>query len=508
MGPTFWGWMFRQPLYRLTLGGRVPDGLRHTPAELWPGDPVRGRDILEGGAPAADHSFDWLADLKAAGRPGAADAARRLVAEWIARNERWQADAWRPDVIGERLANWFRCYDFLTTGADGDFQVRFLTAVVRQAVHLARVAGRDQGGRCRVLAIKGLILAGLTVPGFEERMEQAFRLLETELAAQVLADGGHASRSPSGQLAVLGDLVEIRAALLGARWQVPDALQGAIDRMTPMLRGLRLGDGRLALFNGSWEETEDRIDRVLVEAGGRGRPMSNAPHSGFQRLAAGKTVIVADVGPPNFIGDYPAHAGTLGFETSAGKKRIVVNCGNPPDIDPTWRELLRATAAHSTLTVNDVHSSDLEPGGGLGKRRARVIRVNRREDNGHVLVEAAHDGYLEPFGLIHDRRFYLDPEGGDFRGEDRLSGPGGPNVAVRFHLHPDVQVSLIRGGEAALVRPAGGKGWRFRGQGGRLAVDDSVYFGSGPRRRSQQLVLAGEHAGGDTLVKWRFSLET
>ena len=144
-----------------------------------------------------------------------------------------------------------------------------------------------------------------------------------------------------------------------------------------------------------------------------------------------------------------------------------------PESDPVWREMLRATAAHSTLTVDDVHSSELVPGGGLGRRRAVNVRAGRREDAGHMLVEASHDGYRDFNGLIHHRRLYLAADGDDFRGEDRLTGPGGHAFAARFHLHPDVQVSLIQGGEAALLRPAGGA----------LAIEESVYFGAASRRR-------------------------
>jgi len=59
-----------------------------------------------------------------------------------------------------------------------------------------------------------------------------------------------------------------------------------------------------------------------------------------------------------------------------------------------------------------------------------------------------------------------------------------------------------------LLRPAGGKGWRFRATGGALAIEESVYFGDGSRRRSQQVVIAGTHGGGETTVKWRLQLET
>jgi len=521
MFPDLWGWIFSQSAYRLTLRRRTPESLRNPPRELWPGDPARGRKILDQGLTVAidgdaaatpAHDFAWLADVKAAGRPGAAERARQLAADWIAANQQWRAGSWRADVIGQRLANWFLAGDFLLAGADDGFRARFLAALAIQATHLARIAGRSPGlsgrGRGRFLALKGLIAAALALPGFEETMERALRLLENEIVAQVLADGGHASRSPAGQLAVLADLLEIRGALVGARWEVPTALQGAIDRMTPLLRTFRHGDGRLALFNGSVEDENERVERVLAEAGGRGRPVSNAPHTGFQRLGAGRTVVIADTGAPRFGGDYPAHAGTLAIEMSHAKKRLIVNCGSRPESDPVWREMLRATAAHSTLTVDDVHSSELIPGGGFGRRRAVNVRAGRREDAGHVLVEASHDGYRDFNGIIHHRRLYLAADGDDLRGEDRLTGPGGHAFAARFHLHPDVQVSLIRDGEAALLRPAGGKGWRFRASGGALGIEESVYFGGGSRRRSQQVVIAGAHQGGDTVVKWRLQLET
>jgi len=514
-----WGWIFRRPLYRFTLTGRAPVALRQSPRDPWPGDPARGRRIVdEGSTAAADgdaaaaHDFRWLVDVKAAGRAGAAERARQLTADWLAANEHWHPLCWRADVLGQRLANWFLGGAFLLAGADDAFRARFLAAVAAQATHLGRVAGRGPRlsgrGRGRIQVLKGLVAASLALPGFEENLERALRLLEDEIASQVLADGGHASRSPAGQLAVLADLLEIRGFLQGARWEVPTALQGAIDRMTPLLRTFRHGDGRLALFNGSGEDENERIERVLAEAGGRGRPVSNAPHTGFQRLSAGRTLVIADTGPPRFIGDYPAHAGTLSIEVSHAKKRLIVNCGSRPESDPIWRETLRATAAHSTITVDDVHSSELVPGGGLGKRRAANVRAGRREDAGHVLIEASHDGYRDFNGIIHYRRLYLGADGDDLRGEDRLTGPAGHAFAARFHLHPDVQVSLIQGGEAALLRPAGGKGWRFRATGGALAIEESVYFGDGTRRRSQQLTVAGEHAGGDTVVRWRMGLET
>ncbi|MBI2585947.1 MAG: hypothetical protein HYW28_08770 [Rhodospirillales bacterium] len=49
MFPDLWGWIFTRPLYLLTLKGRAPGSLRNPPRDLWPGDPARGRRILDEG---------------------------------------------------------------------------------------------------------------------------------------------------------------------------------------------------------------------------------------------------------------------------------------------------------------------------------------------------------------------------------------------------------------------------------------------------------------------------
>ena len=60
-----------------------------------------------------------------------------------------------------------------------------------------------------------------------------------------------AERAPHLQVAVLRHLLDVRAALGSAERRAPAELIAAVDRMAPMLRFFRHGDGGLALFNGS-----------------------------------------------------------------------------------------------------------------------------------------------------------------------------------------------------------------------------------------------------------------
>ena len=122
-------------------------------------------------------------------------------------------------------------------------------------------------------------------------------------------------------------------------------------------------------------------------------------------------------------------------------------------------------------------------------------------------IEAAHDGYVQRFGLTHTRRLFLSAGGEDLRGEDRLVGRAGATFAVRFHLHPTVQVSLSQDGNAALMRLPSGIGWRLRTDGAQVSLADSSYFGVGEIRKTQQIVLSGPVLTQGATVLWAIRRE-
>ena len=463
------------------------------------------------------HGFRWLADLAALGSDAARAEARTLVESWIERYGEWSPLAWRADVLGNRLVGWLAGYPFLADGASDGFRRYLMRSMARQLRHLGRLArlGGDRlgpAGHGRLEALIALVAAASALPGKAERLTRPTAFFVAELDRQVLPDGGHYQRSPALHRAMLEALVRLRATLLAARLAVPPGLQAAIDRMAPMLRFFRHGDGRLALFNHTQEGNAAAIDELLKRADAPGKPPLSAPHTGFQRIESGGSLVLMDTGPPPPPeSEAYAHAGTLSFEFSCGKERIIVNCGARPYATGDWLTAQRATAAHSTLVLADTNSSDFlsqrgEQTGRIG-RRPRHVLARREEADGAVLVDASHDGYEPPFGVLHRRRLYLAAEGDDLRGEDRLAriraGEAPLAFAIRFHLHPDVQASLVHDGKAALLRTATRTGFRLDVAGGRLAIAESIYLGgAGGVRRSEQVVIESTLAGVEAVVKW------
>ena len=531
--------VFALPLYRLSLPGLTATSLAVTPTDPWPGRAEAGQAILQGsfsfagqtlsnpaplwappGASAAWlsdlHGFGWLRDLRATGGDAARRRARELVGAWLEAHPTWSMPAWAPQACGQRLANWLGCFEFFAASAEIEFRHRLLISIAQQAQHLSRALPAGLGGSDLIAASKGLIYAGVALSGGDAWRARGLELLTRELPRQVLADGGHVERNPSRHMAVLRDLIDARAVLAraggkddgqdGADEHAIGDLTIAIEAMARILRMYQHGDGGLALFNGAAEESGWQVDLVLQRAGGPRRPVGEASHSGYQRMSAGRTLVLVDAGAPPARGlDRDAHAGALSLEVSTGRQRLIVNCGARAD-DATWHQAQRATAAHSTLVLGDTNSTEVKAGG-LG-RPARIVHSQRDEDEGRILLDLAHDGYLRNFGVLHRRRLYLSADGTDLRGEDRLEprphrAPKTGPFAVRFHLHPTVSASLAQGGDSVLLRPPKGGGWHLHAAGAVVSLEPSIYLGlSDEIRRSQQVVLSAMLGPDGARVKW------
>lgn len=528
-------------VWRRVLSGPAPDRLLAQPRCFFPKSLVEGellmagRYRLRGGqADASDgspflttapsvqwleslHGFAWLRHLEAIGGEQVQDHTRQLIAHWIrVYGQNWSDIAWRPHVIARRLMTWASFGRFILSNADILFRSRVLWTMARQARHLAATVKRAPPGLPRLTAIIGLVHSGVTLPDAEQRLAKGLHLLSEELTAQILADGGHISRNPETVLVVMSDLLSLIDAMRHRNLAVPATVRRAIDRMTPMVRFTTLGDGKLVNFNGGSEGPDGWSASLLMHEEKAHRAITHAPHTGYEGLNLGPAVVVADVGrvpPPEASTE--AHAGTLAFEMSVGGERLIVNCGAPLTKGAEWIRATRATAAHSTLTIDDTSSAPMVAQDFalnlLGPRLTAGpthCEAKREEGAEGQWLRMSHDGYVKLFGLVHERDMFLSTDGGKLTGTDRAvprgrrpDAPPAP-LALRFHLHPAVRATLDAEKKTAMLALASGASWRFETSGD-LDLAESVYCEAGDTiRRTSQLVVTATATSDPVELTW------
>ena len=470
---------------------------------------------------AALLGFGWLRHLRAAESAITRANARALVDEWIALNSAQDAIAWRPDVVARRVISWLSQAPLLLDDADAPFYRRFLRSLARQVRHLRHTVSQARDGVPRLQAAIALCYAALCMARQQRHIRAATKRLADELARQILPDGGHISRNPGALIELLVDLLPLRTTFTARNIAPPAALLNAIDRMMPMLRFFRHGDGSFALFNGMGPTPTDLLTTILAYDDARGAPLANAPHSGYQRMESAGTLVVADTGrPPPIAVSQEAHAGCLAFELSVKQNRIVVNCGLPATSRGGWRQVARATAAHSTVTFNDTSSArfvELGPvrrvlNGAPMIGGPREVAVTREEEAGGMVLRASHDGYADLFNVIHQRVLALAADGRRLDGEDVFTPARGDTLptdrdqfAVRFHLHPSVKANRLADGHSAMLQMPNKEVWTFNTYEEKVDIEESVYLaGSDGPRRTVQLVVYGR-ARKVMRVQWSFA---
>ena len=532
------------PLLRWRYGSTTTDRLIIAPQDLRTADATRAAEIYAGRfafagkvvicdrrspfemTPPSDEwaatllNFSWLRHLRAADSAITRANARSLIDEWITFQGRWHPIGWQPEILSRRIICWLCHSPFILQDADARFYKRFIRSLQRQVRYLRATANDTRSGLPRLQALIALTYATLCLNGLSGQLRPSARRLIDELRAQVLSDGGHVSRNPGTLIEIIIDLLPLRQLFASRNLQSPQAINNAIDRMMPMLRFFRHPDGNFAQFNGMGPTSVDLLATALAYDDARGAPLSNAPHSGYQRIDADATVLLMDTGkPPPPALSIEAHAGCLSFELSFRQHRVIVNCGLPAMNRENWRQVARATAAHSTVTFNDtsscrfVESKSLRRlfGGAPIISGPRKVTAERHEGADGVTVTASHDGYAGEFGVVHTRTIKVSADGRTIDGEDvftpahkALDIRKGDEYAVRFHLHPSVKASRLSEGRGVILLLPDKEVWTFATMGETVEVEESVYLaGSDGPRRAVQIVVYG-HARQEGKVRWTF----
>jgi uncharacterized heparinase superfamily protein len=499
----------KNPLYSLSLRGKGAQNLKLVPSDPWPGSLTEGRQIIEGkfvlgsdstlvqylwypkhladSALAELHSFEWLRHLRAHGENSARRTARQLILSWIEKNQSWKTLAWRPDMIGNRLSNWIELYDFFGASADDAFRHQFFKSLYRQTRHLSRCWGDAPTLTQKFYALQGLIIVTVCLDYESHRLPKLLKQLDRLVQRQILADGGHYSRSPLLQLAVLRLLIDLKMLLRQAGVPLPDASQKAIQLMAPLVRLFRHTDGGIACFGPYQKTNSNLIDRVLTLSDVRGRPPQQANEMGYERASTKTGLILFSKAPTALRAPDPQMeegTGIFTFEWSSSKRRLI-----------TYADLILQSDPDSVQNLQGIRYAQAQK-----SAHGQLTGRHSRHADG-TLIEGAYQSHHPSWNFSQSRSLYLNNRDLDLRGEDLVSSHLPAIFAVRFVFHPDLRI--LEHGKKIRIE-ASDEQWTFISNCPKLSIDrlETNY-------PAQMLLLMG-HLDPNTpqKIKWAFRAET
>lgn len=439
------------------------------------------------------HGFAWLRHVPPHSE---ADTRARLEAaiwDWL-RHAKGHAVVARQDgIAARRILSWLAHADLLLQTSDAKFYDAVLGALQAQVGDLERRYASIAGAGDRWLAFIALAQAGLCIEKAEGLRSSAEKAIAEELSRSSSSLRALV-RKPDEAAELLLDIEALRILYGMVGQPVPPAIVRARDTFCDALRGLMLDGDRVARLGSARTSTERRSTwaSVLRHVAMAASPSCHNLQAGFVRLVLGDALLVVDVGAPGESVD------ALAMEMSSGSAPMLVHDGLANE---------RETAARGTLVFLQAWAGDEEQ-----RRYPPTLEpthsVEVDLDAAVPSLDATHAG-LALRGFAHRRRVTLSQTGRRLEGIDelrpligRVEGPA-TRFAVRFVLHPSVQVTMTASPDQLELVLSNGHRWRLVTPERTISVEGAVYR-DGPLTVPTLQLLVPSAIDGNRSVVWQW----
>ena len=400
------------------------------------------------------HYFDYLNS-----DPGNRDKENLhfLLSDWITHNKGFQGDAWDPYPTSLRIVNWIK-WSIQGNELDKDC----LQSLAIQSRWLCKRVERHMKGNHLLANAKALIFSGLYFKGVEARkwLQLGWKIVDEEVDEQILQDGGHFERSTMYHTLVLEDFLDL-INILSLYKSTNQTLITLLSKlkikakeMFGWVRAMTHPDGGISYFNDSALGAYPDLNILYKYAASLGielpvhRPTNSMElkESGFCRMANDHFTALLDIGPigSSYLAGH-AHADTLSFEMSFHDQRIIVNGGTSTYENNQQRLFERGTKSHSTVTLEDMDSSEVW-GSFRVARRANILGMECDIQGTCKTVNASHDGYINrlPGNPVHHRTWKLNDD--ELLVSDYVQSSSCNDGLARLIFHPDVKINVLKAG--------------------------------------------------------------
>ena len=409
------------------------------------------------------HYFD---DLNSFGSDDRRDLQAKWIKKWIHDNPASSGgNGWESYTLSLRIVNWSKAF---LSGFKYDQNM--INSLAQQADFLSQKLERHLLGNHYFVNLKALVFAGCFLDGYaaDRWLKVGLNDLERELEEQILEDGGNFELSPMYHAIMLTDLLDLVNLANVFPDKIPSNLvikiKKKISLMFSWLDSMSHIDRSISFFNDSAFAIAPDNEVINEYAEKLSVPIARGQHtnskagfsvnyladSGYISVDDGYVKLLADVADvgPSYIPGH-AHADTLSFEMSLGLSRLFVNSGTSEYGTGKERLRQRSTAAHNTVEINSLNSTEVWSGFRVAKR-ANIVAFSYPVCSPHrVSFSATHDGYKK-IGIkcLHQRSWIF--EKCNLLIIDEIDGNFEQAIGY-LHLHPDINIIESSISECRLV---------------------------------------------------------
>ena len=454
------------------------------------------------------NSFFWLfsLDLKSSKKD-----TQNVILQWINKNQRYNSKSWEVDIVAKRIIAWTSNCRLTYEDGDIDYKDKFNNIIKKQVNHLINEIERSEWVDDKMIGCAAIILTGLTYQDKDGYLKTGLNLLRKLVKFSFDNDNFPKSRNIRQLCFYLKYFILIREWFKESQSEIPDFINENIYYLGQAYAFTWQNNKIDLLFNGNHETTNIDFDHYLKKLGYSFKNQNNEL-GGYAVLNNKKTSLIMDVGSSpdkKFSSNY--QAGALSFEIISNSKKLICNSGYFQNHNHQLNELSKSSAIHSALILDDRSSCKFNKTKNESSKISHGLKILKKNivfEKNYWKINAAHDGYLKQYGVIHEREIEFYPQHIKFIGHDKIVSKNNIKnlkFEIRFHLEPNIKIMKTQDNKSILI-DLDGEGWKFNSNYNSMNIDNGMYFGKKDSFvENQNIVICGMTNDENQTIKWEIT---
>ena len=436
---------------------------------------------------------------------------QNVILQWIDKNHRYNSKSWEFDVVAKRIIAWTSNSRLTYEDSSADYKYNFNGIIKKQINHLINEIEQSEWDDDKMIGCAAIILTGLSYKNKDEHLKTGLNLLKKIARFSLDNNSFPKSRSVRQLCFYLKYFILIREWFKESQSEIPDFINENIYYLGQGYAFTWQNNKVDLLFNGNHKTNNIDFDRYLKKLGYSFKNKANEL-GGYTNLSNKKTSIIMDVGPSpdrKFSSNY--QAGAMSFEIISNGKKLICNSGYFQNPSHQLNELSKSSAIHSTLILDDRSSCKFTKTKNEDSKVSQGLKILKKNivfEKNYWKINAAHDGYLKQYGIIHEREIEFYPEQMKFIGHDKIISKNNIKklkYEIRFHLEPDVKIMKTQDNKSILI-DLNGEGWKFNSNDNHMDIDNGLYFGKKDSFvANQNIIVSGMTNDKNQAIKWEIT---